>query len=119
MSEEKLGGGDIGSRTCANCACSFIAKHPTLVNKTQMLCRLNPPILMSEQVRTDKGMMQSYALTYGPTQAELTCWKWKPEGTLPGENPNTKRLLPLIKDLIVQTGVQGVDWTLLDSLALD
>lgn len=68
-------------RTCRNCACSIVIKHPQLLNQTVMLCRRNPPFIIQQQGA--KGVEQG--LTHAPTSPELTCFDgWRPEGTLPG-----------------------------------
>lgn len=81
---------DLKNRTCETCACMWkaepprvptaaqLAENPDLLTaKTVMVCRLNPPML----VHTAAGpkVMQQ------PTQGYMSCWHWKPQGTLPGD----------------------------------
>lgn len=93
------------TRTCANCACSIMRKHPVLVNEERMFCarntvmshimRVGKPRIdpISKEVmndkRTGKPIMESVddlVFVYAPTLAELTCYDgWRPIGTLPGD----------------------------------
>lgn len=93
------------SRTCANCACSVVRKHPVLLNEDRMFCarntvnshimrvgkpRIDPatkqPVM---DKRTQKPIIESVddlVFLYMPTMPELTCYDgWRPLGTLPGD----------------------------------
>jgi len=91
-------------RTCANCACHLIAKHPTLLNENQMFCRRNGVLSMPARVdrvrldehgkpviskRDGKPVMESVqqlVYLYQPTKASETCFDgWRPMDTPPGD----------------------------------
>lgn len=76
-------------RSCANCACAFEAKHPTLINRTQLLCRLRPPMLITQQGQDEHGRrISEVSLTYAPTAPDLVCFDgWRPIGVEPGQKP--------------------------------
>jgi hypothetical protein len=81
---------DLKNRTCATCACAWVAQPPTVPTAQQLqenpdlltakptrICRLNPPTF----VMTQRGstLMQQVVADY------MSCWHWKPPGTLPGD----------------------------------
>jgi hypothetical protein len=74
-------------RTCANCACAIIAKHPQEINRTQLLCRKGPPIMLRQTGTLASGeQFSGMTITYAPTSPELVCFDgWRPLGTLPGD----------------------------------
>ena len=77
-------------RTCANCACAHILKHPTLLNQSQMVCRRDPPMMVGQQVRTEAGMAMQHGLMHPPTSPELVCFDgWRPKWVAPGTPPDT------------------------------
>lgn len=123
------------ARTCANCACVFIAQHPQ-TGEAQAFCRRNPPLhqLMRVEVpRLDRegkpvvgkngnvimepGQQEFYL--YPPTLEKLVCFDgWRPVGTLPGDNPFTsltnqvqQGMDRLAKDIVAQSVFLGVDDT--------
>jgi hypothetical protein len=77
----------VEERACINCACAIEAKHPTLINRSQLLCRKNPPMLINQQGQDTEGRaVSALSLTYAPTSPELVCFDgWRPIGTAPGE----------------------------------
>lgn len=80
------------SRTCANCACSYLMKHPSEINRTQRICRLQPPttLIQNQRVQTQAGpqMVQVAALTQQMVTDDTVCWQWRREGTPPGDKNN-------------------------------
>jgi hypothetical protein len=81
---------DLKGRTCVTCACSWLIEPPKIPTAQQLManpglatakpvriCRLNPPALMM----TAEGPKLSQA----PTADYMSCWHWKPPGTLPGD----------------------------------
>jgi hypothetical protein len=74
-------------RNCSNCACSFLAKHPQEIGRTQLLCRKGPPLLVQQTATDPEGRpVRAVSLTYALTSPELVCFDgWRPIGTLPGE----------------------------------
>ncbi len=93
------------SRTCANCACSILQKHPVMLSEDQMFCRrntvLSQPMRMEQprldaktkemviDRRTGKPVMEqvtNLVYLYAPTLPTLTCFDgWRPQSTLPGD----------------------------------
>lgn len=82
---------DLKGRTCVTCACAYLAEPPKvptaqqLLNnpglataKPQRLCRLNPPMFIATQ--EGPKLMQQITADY------MSCWHWKPPGTLPGDS---------------------------------
>jgi hypothetical protein len=81
---------DLKNRTCLTCACAYVIEPPRVSTAQQLqanphlasakpvrLCRLNPPtFLMTEQ---GPKLMQQPVADY------MSCWHWKPPGTLPGD----------------------------------
>jgi hypothetical protein len=93
MTDERVKG-----RTCANCACAFVIKPPAVPTaaqleadpqlpnrKPQRICRLNPPTVLLKQTMTPQGAVTVPALTQAPTEDYFSCWHWRAEGTLPGD----------------------------------
>lgn len=106
------------TRTCANCACSFIREDAKNPLQKQMFCRLNPPV--AAQLRGEKPRMRDGKVVigrdnkpvmenvtelhflYAPTLPELVCFNgWRPMGVLPGV------LFRLTDNLSVQTYVDS------------
>jgi len=72
-------------RRCENCACAVLVKHPVELNRTQLLCRKEPPMIVHQEAEVGGQRMRAMQLTYRPTSAELVCFDgWRPIGTLPG-----------------------------------
>jgi len=90
-------------RTCANCACSIIRKHPVTLNETQMFCQRHTVVSAMarlERPRLDRNKnivagrdgkpimerVEELIFMHAPTVAEATCFDgWRPQGTLPGD----------------------------------
>lgn len=82
--------GEDTSRTCANCACSFVVLKPKIMPgfmkremfdsmpDRQRVCRLNPPSIVRSQA--GQGLSQQ------PVMDGNVCWQWKAVGTLPGNH---------------------------------
>lgn len=79
---------DLKNRTCATCACTFRIEPPRVMTVGRspppaggasmvLICRLRPPATLL----TDKGPM----IAQQQTQPYMSCWDWKPPGTLPGD----------------------------------
>jgi hypothetical protein len=88
---------NLQNRTCATCSCAYLVKPPAVptaeqlrVNpglvtaKPQLLCRLNPPIMMLAPP-TAPGQPPQMKLMQAPTEPYMSCWHWKEPGTLPGD----------------------------------
>jgi hypothetical protein len=107
-------------RTCANCACFARVKPDGKIveddPEAQTVCRRSPP--GARQVSVDvpvlnngrpvmdaKGAprvqrMLAYQFGFQPTAPELLCYDgWRPLGTLPGDNHQFVRVLPLVAEL--------------------
>lgn len=82
---------DLKGRTCATCACAWLMEPPKVptaqqllnnpglaIAKPQRLCRLNPPMFIATQ--EGAKLMQQVTADY------MSCWHWKPPGTLPGDS---------------------------------
>jgi hypothetical protein len=80
----------LGGRTCSNCACVYVAEPPRVPTAEQLradphvgnrpavlVCRLNPPTT----VMTPNGP----TVIQQPTMPYISCWQWRPPGTLPGD----------------------------------
>lgn len=92
-------------RTCANCACMLLMKHPVHINQTQMICRRNPPVVV--QQRTEAGVQ--VGITQPPTSAEAVCFDgWRPIDTDPGEQWETKARLQNIANIMKSAVREGV-----------
>jgi hypothetical protein len=77
---------DLKGRTCVTCACSWVIEPTRIASpdqpepgppKSQMICRLHPPVIMMTQAGPK--------LTQQPTAAYISCWQWRARGTLPGD----------------------------------
>lgn len=88
-------------RTCGNCACSFEMKDPQIINKTQLVCRRNGPMMVQQQVRTAAGVGTQVGLMYTPTEQALVCFDgWRAKDTLPGQNTAIKEVIPGLLNII-------------------
>lgn len=80
----------MNDRTCKTCACAWVAEPPKvptaqqlqenpdlLTGKPTRICRLNPPAFLMTQ--GGAKLMQQVTADY------MSCWHWKPPGTLPGD----------------------------------
>lgn len=104
------------ARTCANCACGWAREIdlPGGGKASTMMCRRNPPVAMPQKVTSRVAATSSgqgaesmqLVLTYPPTAAELVCWQWVPEGTLPGDNAAIAAILPAVKVLASKAGIK-------------
>lgn len=81
------------NRTCETCACSQLIANPQTPEQKQMVCRLDPPMVVPMQAQgrvaaDPRGSAQATVvnvLMHRPTAAGLTCWKWQPPGSEPGD----------------------------------
>jgi hypothetical protein len=89
---------NVKGRTCANCACAYVIEPPRVPTaeqlrvdpdfanrKPQRICRLNPPVVIHMQVQTSEGLQTVPKLMQAPTDDYFSCWHWRAEGTLPGD----------------------------------
>lgn len=92
-------------RTCANCACAFLMKHPVNINQTQLLCRRNPPFVV--QQRTEAGVQNG--ISQPPTNPDVVCFDgWRPIGTEPGEQWEMKARLQNVANIMKTAIKEGV-----------
>ncbi len=78
---------NLQNRICGTCACAYVLEPPRIISaninappstaQPVTICRLNPPDL----IMTEGGpkIAQRQTLPY------ISCWSWKPAGTLPGD----------------------------------
>lgn len=109
-------------RQCCNCACfarmlpdgQVVSPHEA-THEGMLICQLETPasrlghkeipVLKDGQPVMDRGRprmerVQVVEIGYKPVTPGATCFKgWRPVGTLPGDNWQLQRLLPMVAEL--------------------
>lgn len=91
---------DLKGRTCQSCACVYIIEPPRVPTAQQLrdnpgilsakpvlVCRLNPPTTVHVRIETSEWPVTVPKIMQQPTEGYISCWHWKPAGTLPGDTP--------------------------------